>query len=999
MGCGGSTSTVAEETAVDTHDAFVRATRWNIGGVNIGTYVFGVPEASTLESVHPPTEAATVSSPSSPYFSNQRHSSAAGKRGAVSAEPLGDDDVAKFVPRYVPKDPATEQRFTELLHRNPLFSSLDRDDMTIIVGALEEEIIPAGTDVLVEGAPSTNKLYCIVDGIVDVIRGGVIVQSFTTGQSFGELELMYVNSGCAATVRVRESLRVLTLDQHTYRHTIMQLSMKKRRAFQDLCTGVPFLRYMTEYEMMTLADALDQHSFLEGEYVVRYGDGVEWMYIIVSGEVKVVGRSADGADEFVCNLGRHETVGELEFLHGHRAVADVICTEPTKTCRIHRAHFELCMGPVKDILERNAQNDKYQYYNKQFATFSFGEGEGFNAFSSPKDPPLGPGKPPSVVKDHRKSRTRRSAVFDNSLEDDPDWKPPVVPKTDEELQQIRSVLLDNPLFRALETADSNIIALAMDKLHRVHGDVLLQEGEEASYYYIIQEGTVAVHRNGTIVATFSHGSGVGEMELLYNHPCVATVRVSSATAVVWRLDRVTYKRIVKRTALERREAYKKLLSNIDFLERMTPHETSILADALSPKTFPVGSYIVRRGEKNEWMYIIVSGVVEVLGVEGDDRFAACTRHICDLERGACVGELEFLNQHAAVADCVAKTEVQTCTLHRDHFEMCMGPIMGVLRNTVRHDKYQYYNDQLDMLNSDAPSPSRPVVRKRAQAVCAEVDDDGAFDPPSFEKSDAQMVRLRRLMAECALFSHLQSRDADTIVNAMEPVQFPPNETIVRCGESLSHLHCLVKGTVVQKSADGEESTTLREGDYFGELQLLYAAPSAYSIISGPEGMVAFRLDRRSFQKLASGAARERRELYRELLSGVPFLKGLSEQRQSILADALSLVKFPPGSSMIRRGTSSEWMYVIVDGVVEVIGRRDGETEDRKVCDLRRGEMVGELEFLYNHPAVATCVAATHVQALRLHRDHFELCLGPVSSFITDKLTDAKYQYYNDKRKA
>ena len=44
----------------------------------------------------------------------------------------------------------------------------------------------------------------------------------------------------------------------------------------------------------------------------------------------------------------------------------------------------------------------------------------------------------------------------------------------------------------------------------------------------------------------------------------------------------------------------------------------------------------------------------------------------------------------------------------------------------------------------------------------------------------------------------------------------------------------------------------------------------------------------------------------------------------------------------------------------------------------------ELEFLYSHPCVADVVAITDVKTVRLHRDHFEMCMGPVAGFLKDR---------------
>eukprot|EP00455_Lapot_gusevi_P043462 TRINITY_DN5291_c0_g1_i4.p1 TRINITY_DN5291_c0_g1~~TRINITY_DN5291_c0_g1_i4.p1 ORF type:complete len:483 (-),score=49.24 TRINITY_DN5291_c0_g1_i4:369-1817(-) len=474
-------------------------------------------------------------------------------------------------------------------------------------------------------------------------------------------------------------------------------------------------------------------------------------------------------------------------------------------------------------------------------------------------------------------------------------------------------------------------------------------------------------------------------------------------------------------SVKRRNLYTELLGGVDFLERMSEYEKGTLADALTPVSFKKGESIIRRGERNEWMYIIVSGQVEVLGApEGahsDDMSIAATRHICFLERGACVGELEFLNQHLAVANCTAFDDVQACTLHRDHFELCMGPIMDVLRKTVRQDKYEYYNQQLEDLHAHgqhggatrdqngvlAPHPPggspapRAGNRRQRVAVSAEaVEDLEDFVPPSIPKASDQLAILTTTVRRCPLFSGLTEQDRDVVIGALEPISYPEGHHIFDQGQvpEESHWFIVAKGAVEQIRDETTVVAHFEAGQSFGEIELMYTTPALVTtrVCSSSGPLEAFRLDRKTYRKIVMGVAEQRRKVYRELLTGVPFAEDMTEQQHVVLADALTPIHFAPGDNMIRIGEQNEWMYIIVDGVVEVYGN-DGA----KVCDLRRGEMVGELEFLNKHAAVANCISKTHVQACKLHREHFEMCLGPCSDFIKKTLAKPKYSYYNMQR--
>jgi CRP-like cAMP-binding protein len=749
------------------------------------------------------------------------------------------------------------------------------------------------------------------------------------------------------------------------------------------------------------------------------------MFVVMAGTVEVVGRDqASGKSVKVCTFGPGDIIGELEFLNHHKAVADVVAVDKVKTGSLHREHFEACMGPVKDFLRHNAEaNTKYQYYNtithddgfgNKLLDFKFGDGgddpfgggggafnSAFGGFGDDGDGESNSQEEGSVPPPTH-TKVRKQGVSDDVMEEDSNWKPPVFKKSDKERELLYNVLKENPLFRSLEKHDFDVVVSAMERHSYKDGVLILEQGGEGgSHFHVIEDGTVEIIRDKKLIVTFGRGQGFGEMELMYYQPCVATVK-ARGEVVTWALDRTTYKRLVMQISIKRRNLYTELLGGVEFLDRMTEYEKGQLADALTPVTFQKGESLIRRGERNEWMFIIVSGTVEVLGVpegaQADDMEIAATRHICFLERGACVGELEFLNQHAAVANCTAFDEVRACTLHRDHFELCMGPIMDVLRKTVRQDKYEYYNSQLEDMR--APSHQRagaagPTRRARTHAVSAETaeKDDGPFEAPKIAKDPAQLEICSLTVRKCPLFSGLTGDDRQVVIDALEPTSHAASHIIFKEGEvpEDNHWYIVSEGTVEQVREGNHVVAKFAPGQSFGELELMYTTPAQVTTrVSSSGAMKGFRLDRRTYRRIVMQVVTERRRLYRELLTGVPFASALTEQQHVVLADALTPIHFAPGDHLVRVGEQNEWMYILADGVVEVFGK-DGA----KVCDLRRGEMVGELEFLNKHAAVANCIAKTHVQACKLHRDHFEMCLGPVTHYINQVLEQPKYAYYKN----
>ena len=155
-----------------------------------------------------------------------------------------------------------------------------------------------------------------------------------------------------------------TLDRKTYARLLHGTFIKKRALYSEFLAKISFLQGLSHVGLVQLADALQPDNFAQGGYLIRYGEEGQWFYIIVEGTVEVLGRDGANAVIPVCEFGRGDCVGEMEFLYGHRTVADVRAKTPeVRTAKLNRAHFELCMGPIKELLKSSRQADPvFDYY-------------------------------------------------------------------------------------------------------------------------------------------------------------------------------------------------------------------------------------------------------------------------------------------------------------------------------------------------------------------------------------------------------------------------------------------------------------------------------------------------------------------------------------------------------------------------------------------------------------------------------------------------------------
>ena len=114
---------------------------------------------------------------------------------------------------------------------------------------------------------------------------------------------------------------------------------------------VPILATLTQYERMTIADALVPSSFADADEIIREGDvNGDTFYIVAEGEVEctageprvVIGR---------CGVGDY--FGEMALLTSRPRACTVRTIGEVKTLELDRKTFRRVMGPLQEILKRN----------------------------------------------------------------------------------------------------------------------------------------------------------------------------------------------------------------------------------------------------------------------------------------------------------------------------------------------------------------------------------------------------------------------------------------------------------------------------------------------------------------------------------------------------------------------------------------------------------------------------------------------------------------------
>merc|ERR1719186_459374 len=185
------------------------------------------------------------------------------------------------------------------------------------------------------------------------------------------------------------------------------------------------------------------------------------------------------------------------------------------------------------------------------------------------------------------------------------------------------------------------------------------------------------------VGKYDNSGSFGELALLYNMPRAATIKAVTP-GQLWCMDRSTFRRIILRSAYQKRKMYEALLAGVPLLTHLDDNERMNLADALASQEYNNGDKIIKQGDPADGMYFLESGKADVVVKSNGDE-----KMVREYNKGDYFGELALITHKPRAATICAKDSVRVAFLDVLAFERLLGPCMEIMMRNV-YD----YEDQL-----------------------------------------------------------------------------------------------------------------------------------------------------------------------------------------------------------------------------------------------------------------------------------------------------------------
>jgi len=152
-------------------------------------------------------------------------------RTSVSAEAYGQwNKKVEYTPVVIPKSEEQKDRIKATLQKSWMFDKLDEVPLKIVINAMQEKNIPAGTRIINQGDEG-DVMFVIEEGELECYKkmkpdeDEKLVKTCKTGDVFGELALLYFCPR-AASCQTKDQCTVWQLDRETFNAIVKEAAEK-----------------------------------------------------------------------------------------------------------------------------------------------------------------------------------------------------------------------------------------------------------------------------------------------------------------------------------------------------------------------------------------------------------------------------------------------------------------------------------------------------------------------------------------------------------------------------------------------------------------------------------------------------------------------------------------------------------------------------------------------------------------------------------------------------
>jgi CRP-like cAMP-binding protein len=284
-------------------------------------------------------------------------------------QPVPGDAIAAALQRAEHATAAFKD-FPQALHPIPLLSSLSEAAFRRVLGTLVLRRVPAETLVIREGEAG-NSFFFVAGGKLRVFATdglGRKTELAALGENavFGEMALLSAQPrsasvGCTTEVDLlevgRQSLTSLADELGVVAEALHGFT--RERLLGNLMATSPLFRPFNRMQQRDLLRRFTSHDVAPGTVIINEGEEGRGLFVVLTGELDVSRRAADGTTVPLGGLKTGDVFGEMALLRNARTAAMVIAQRPATVLFLGREYVERivsAMPEIKSYLEALAED-------------------------------------------------------------------------------------------------------------------------------------------------------------------------------------------------------------------------------------------------------------------------------------------------------------------------------------------------------------------------------------------------------------------------------------------------------------------------------------------------------------------------------------------------------------------------------------------------------------------------------------------------------------------
>ena len=250
------------------------------------------------------------------------------------------------------KLPQHVNKIRDVITNHGIFGGLDAEIIEQMVNAMRVNKKKAG-EIIINQGDAGDAFYIIGEGAVSVylcpaadVDANEPVSTVEGGQAFGELALLY-DAPRAATIKAVSDCLLFKLGRMHFRNLVSTAMEKSKVGLETRLAKVPVLQALESDQINHLAEAMEQVSFTDGQYIEKMGDIADSLYVLLSGEVAC--HRDDGQE---LRLSEGAIFGESSLSEsGQKRQANIVAVGNVRCAKLLASDARDILGPLQAAID------------------------------------------------------------------------------------------------------------------------------------------------------------------------------------------------------------------------------------------------------------------------------------------------------------------------------------------------------------------------------------------------------------------------------------------------------------------------------------------------------------------------------------------------------------------------------------------------------------------------------------------------------------------------